>query len=172
MVEKFLDKSPDRDKENRALGFSLTNEEALANELAVEVTNAVVADFANNRVFSCVSRKLEEPDLIMKGEIRKFKGYYGYTKFGIISLCTIVPIVAWYFGAPIQKNETEMELVITIHNTKGELLGTYTGIYTKTKRASMYKNMSSAIFTLTNQSFSKAVAQIREQIEKDQNKFN
>lgn len=73
-VEKFKDLSPQEDTENPLFGLSVTNTEALSNSLDLEVTNAIVTDFAINGVFRQISRKVENPDLIIKGEIRKFTG--------------------------------------------------------------------------------------------------
>ncbi len=44
-VEKFIDNSPSKDRKNPVDGFSVTNNKALAGDLATQVTNAVVSDF-------------------------------------------------------------------------------------------------------------------------------
>jgi hypothetical protein len=170
-VEKFVDNTPAEEKKNPFAGFSVTNEEALANDLSTEVTNAIISDFHTNAVFEDISRRADHPDFIMKGEINKFKGTTRLTNYGIISMCTIVGIYTWWFGMPIRKNETDVELVISLYNSNNELIGKYSGTYQEKVRASIYKNKSLGVLTQTNKSFSQVVSDIRQQILKDINKY-
>jgi len=171
MVDKFKDNTPEKDRKNPFAGFSVTNEKALSNDLSIEVTNAVISDFSTNSLFKQISRRIENPDFVMKGEIRKFMGKSRMTTFGIISMCTYIGVLTWYFGVPIRANETEMELVVSIFNSKGELVGTYSGKYKDKELASMYKNTALALPSQTNKSFSNAVSQIRDQILNDISKY-
>ena len=47
----------------------------MAGDLAAEVTNAVLTDFNNNAVFETIRARVEDPDLIMRGTIRRFYGH-------------------------------------------------------------------------------------------------
>jgi hypothetical protein len=167
VIELFKDNTDIKVRKNPFAGASVTNEEAMANDLALEVTNAIVLDFSQNAVFNTVKRKMTNPDYIITGEINKFKGVTKLTNFGLISSCSIIGIYSWVLGIPVRKNETNIELVVTVWNTKGEKLGAYTGLYQDKQKFSMYKNSFLAIPSQTNKSFSTAVAQIREQITND-----
>ena len=171
MVERFIDNSPEKDKNNPFGGFSVTNKDALVSELALEVTNAIISDFSVNSVFKEISRRIENPDFVMKGEIKKFKGRSRMTTYAIVSMCTYVGILTWYFGTPIRANETEMELVISLYNSKSDLIGVYSGVFKDKTLASMYKEISQALPSQTNRSFSSAVSIIRDQIMNDIAKY-
>ena len=76
-VESFVDHSPATDKDRRIGGVSATEPKTLAGDLATEVTNAVINDFLINGVFQEVGKSVDNPDLIVTGEIRKFYGKAG-----------------------------------------------------------------------------------------------
>ncbi len=199
MVEKFKDISPEEDRENPLAGLSATNEKALVNDLDMEVTNAVVSDFAINGVFNSISRRIENPDYIMKGEIKKFMGISelnGYAKFSyaallgssflpslfsekfnnsengyILMFVGWIPMVTWYFGVPIRDNEAEVEITISLYDKSGNIAGTYIGKADDNISNSMYTNNAFAVPSQTNKVFSKAIAQIREQILADISKL-
>lgn len=170
-VEKFKDNSPVFDKKNPFLGYSVTDPDALSSELSTEISNAVIADFSINSVFKQVSRRVENSDFIMKGEINRFMGKSQMTDFGLISLFSYVGVITWYFGVPIRKNETDIQLKISMFDRNGVLINTYSGIYKDRVLNSMYKNTSLALPSQTNKSFSNAVAQIREQLLADIKKY-
>ncbi|PGH38526.1 MAG: hypothetical protein CRN43_14580, partial [Candidatus Nephrothrix sp. EaCA] len=108
------------------MGLSVTDYELWGCELDLEVTNAVIADFSANRLFKEAGRKVENPDFIIKGEIKKFCGKYQLNTFakassmmllaGAIVLAatrdpmvsvTFLPALAWYSGIPISTNAAE-----------------------------------------------------------------
>lgn len=185
-IEKFIDSSPISDRKNPFGGFSVTNTEALSNELDVEVTNAIVADFSTNGLFKQVSRRIDNPDYIIKGEIIKFSGkseINDFAKFtmglAVVSmimasikdnpnyLLGILPVYSWYLGVPISKNTASIEIEMKLYDKNNFLIGTYTGKTAETKSSSLYKNKSLAVPTLTNKAFSSVIMQIREQILND-----
>ena len=170
--KKFKDNTPEKDRNNPFAGFSVTNKEALSSELPIEVTNAIIADFSTNALFKEISRRIDNPDFVMKGQINKFVGKSRMTTFGIVSMFTYVGVISWYFGTPIRANETEMELIVSLYNSKEELIGTYTGKYKDKILSSMYKNTALALPSQTNKSFSNAISQIRDQILNDINKYD
>lgn len=170
-VEKFKDNSPVLDKKNPFLGYSVTDPDALSNELSIEVANAIIADFSTNSVFKQVSRRVENPDFVMKGEINKFMGKSKMTDFGLISLFTPFGVLTWYFGVPITKNEMDIQLKVSMFDRNGNLVNTYSGVYKEKILNSMYKNASLALPSQTNKSFSNAVSQIREQLLADIKKY-
>jgi hypothetical protein len=171
MIEKLKDSSLEKDNKNPFNGFSVTNKKAMANDLSIEVPNAIVSDFSTNAVFKQCSRRVENPDFTMKGEIKRFKGRNRMTKYGLISMFTYVGVLTWYFGLPVKVNETDMQLVVSIYDSKGELVGSYTGNFNDRQLSSIYKDKAAALITLTNKSFSKAIQQIRDQILKDISKY-
>jgi len=171
MVEKFKDNTPEKDRKSPFSWFSVTNQNALANSLSLEVTKQVIEDFSTNFVFKQVSRRIDNPDFIMKGVINKFVGKTRLTTYGIISLISIYGILTWYFGIPIQVNETEMELIVSLYDTKGELVGKYSGIYKDKDLTSIYNSNQLALPNKTNKSFSNSVQQIRDQILNDATKY-
>src|SRR5437870_5121493 len=74
-VDSFRDESPPRDKGRKVGGTSATEPGTMAGELGAEVTNAVLTDFNNNAVFETIRARVEDPDLIMRGTIRRFYGH-------------------------------------------------------------------------------------------------
>jgi hypothetical protein len=189
-VDKFVDSSPILDRENPFGGLSVTNKESLSNELDVEVTNAIVSDFATNGIFKQVSRKIDNPDYVLKGEIIRFLGKSEpneYAKFSIgLALASdilatatqnpaflfgIVPLFGFYLGVPITNNTAYIELIMKLYDRNNTLIGTYRGKAYEFLSTSMYKNKILAVPTLTNKTFSKAILQIREQIIDDISKI-
>ena len=189
-IDKFIDSSPVADRKNPFGGVSVTNKEALSNELDVEITNAIVSDFATNGLFKQVSRKIENPDYIIKGEIIKFSGKsemneFAKFSFGLaIASVILVPVVhnpaillgtaplySCYLGLPVSRNSADIEIILKLYNKDNTLIGTYSGKANEKMSTSMYKNKMLAVPTLTNKTFSSAVMQIREQILKDISKI-
>ncbi|HMG83608.1 MAG TPA: hypothetical protein VK559_11280 [Ferruginibacter sp.] len=94
------------------------------------------------------------------------------TNYGKISLFSYVGIVTWLFPVPLSVNKTDVELILSVYNNKGELIGKYSGQNDTTLRSNMYNNKQGAILAETDKSFSKAITQIRESILKDAAKYN
>lgn len=189
-VDKFTDLSPEADRNNPFMGLSVTNPEAMSSNLDVEVANAVASDFATSGLFKYASRRVDNADFVIKGEIKRFYGKsqpntFGYisTAVGMVSLVVApaanqplillgtAPIFAWYFGVPIQKNTAEVEITLKVYDKGNNLVGTYTGRAVEKTSMSLYKNATMATPTLTNTVFSRVMQQIREQIIADSNKF-
>ena len=189
-IEKFKDISPIEDCEKPFCGLSVTSKESLSNDLDIEVTNAITTDFAINSVFKEISRRVETPDYIMKGEIIKFKGVSELSKLAKASLgiffvsdillsatgkpifligCT--PVLAWYFGLPVRINTSEIELKVYLYDLNGILIGTYSGKSKIKSSSSMYNYNTLAVPSQTNKAFSEAVNKIREQILNDISKL-
>jgi hypothetical protein len=78
-MQDFLDASPPADKRHELLGSSATEPGTLAGDLATEVTNAVFTDFERNQLFTAIGKRLDAPDLIVTGSIRRFYGNAGPT---------------------------------------------------------------------------------------------
>lgn len=186
MVEKFTDLSPVADRKNPFGGVSVTNDGALTGGLDLEITNAIVSDFAVNGVFSQISRKIDNPDYIMKGEIIKFSGkseMNEYAKFafaaGIVSVIAapvlqnsliyfgVVPLYSCYLGIPVMRNSADIEIRIKLYDNNSNLLGTYRAKLYQDEMTSIYKNKMMAVPTLTNKTFSNVVQQLRDQILED-----
>jgi hypothetical protein len=189
-IERLKDLSPIEDRVNPFMGTSVTNEGSLPGGLELEVTNEIISDFANNGVFSKIGRKIDNPDYIIKGEIRLFYGKSQVNTFfkvsWILAMATVIiapiveepavligaiPFLTCYLGVPVSKNTSEVEIELQIFNAESKLIGTYTGIGSEGISTNMYKNKALAIPSMTNQVFSKAVQQIRDQIIQDFEKF-
>ncbi len=171
LIEKFVDEVPDADRKNPFLGTSLTNKKALTNDLSIDVTNAVTTDFSNNAVFKTVSRKVDSPDYIIKGVIKRFNGQTKMTNFGTITALSYVGVCTWLFPISIMVNKTNVALELSIYDNKGQLIGTYAGQNGIVIRSNLYNNKQKAIVAETDKSFSSVVAQIREQILNDAPKY-
>lgn len=167
MVEKIVDNTPIEDRKNPFSGFSVTNEQSLINDLSIEVSNEIVSDFSNNAVFSKVSRSIKNPDYILEGEMTKFMGRTKLTTYGLISFITIIGVITWYFGLPVQKMEVEMDITLRLLDGNRNLIGTYSGTASGFDRVSMYNNIALKTPNQTNKEFSNVIANIREQIIKD-----
>jgi hypothetical protein len=185
-VEKFTDKSPAEDTKNPFMGSSITNLESLSSNLDLEVTNAIISDFNTNAVFKQAGRRIEEPDYILKGTIKRFYGKTGINNYGkvsfVMALATLIvlpavddpvaavgfiPLMLWYTGIPISNNSSNIEIELALYNKNGELVNTYAAkAYIKTS-TNLYKNKSLALPTLTNRVFSDVVMRLRTQILND-----
>jgi hypothetical protein len=190
-VEKFTDSSPSGDREDPFSGASITNEDALVAALNLEVTNAIISDFSTNALFSSISRRVENPDYIMKGEIKKFKGHTGMNTYAKIAfalslggsligsltlspeviLVAQIPLVLSYFGIPISLNESEIEITISLYDKNNNLIKTYSARATEENHESMYVQQALALPSQTNRTFSAVVKQLREQILVDIKKY-
>ena len=169
-LETFADQTPQSDKERKVFGVSATEPGTLAGELVNEVTDAVLTDFNNNQVFETVKKRFEnEPDLIMKGTIRRFYGKVGPTTLMWIT----IPIdIIWFFGLPIQGDEGSVDLEVSIQRPNGTVLGTYRGQSQFSASYSMYTNPILGIGTKLNKAFSECIQQIRDQILNDEKKLS
>lgn len=136
-----------------------------------------------------VSKRTENPDLIIKGEINKFYGKSEMNNFGKISgrisvLSTILaplteeetfyygglPFLTWFLGVPISKNTVEIEITLKTYNN--QLLGTYTGKGQKRIESNIYTNGVLAVLSMTNKVFSEIIKTLRNQILNDIDKYN
>ena len=160
-VNTFVDKSPFTDKEKLFGGLSITDPNTLVGQLSTEVTNAVVNDFSINGVFKRIAKRIDEPDLIISGEIYRF---YGKSKINTLGWVTLPINLVWYLGLPIYSFDGEVVIVVKIHNVSGDLLGEYTGKAMFSEKKSIYSNQMLALPTKVNRIFSQAILQIRDQI--------
>ena len=167
-VDNFVDKSPFTDKEKVIFGISLTDENTLVGNLTTGVTNAVVNDFSMNGVFKRVGKKIDEPDLIIKGEIYRF---YGKSKLTSLGWLTIPINIIWFLGLPIYSFDGEVTIIVSIYSVNGDLLGNYTGKASFSEGKSIYNNQMFALPTKVNRIFNQSISQIRDQIIADAHKF-
>ena len=183
-VERFVDRRVNPSRQRAA-----TNRDCLINSLDLEVTNAVVEDFSKNKVFENVGRHIDNPDLILKGEIQRFvgaEGMSGYAKFSMVSYLSgvglvlagfpvgaflTIPVYGIPFGIPTKVDYSTIELRISIYNAENELLGAYTGSATTKKASGIYTNNFAVLPSMTNRMFSEVVQQIRDQIADDPKLF-
>jgi hypothetical protein len=169
-LETFIDQSPQDDKGSKAFGMSACEPGTLEGELAADVTDAVLTDFNNNQVFENVKKRFEnEPDLVIKGTIHRFYGKFGPTP---VMWITIPIYTIWLFGVPIMGDDGLVDLEISIERPDGTVLGTYRGQSKFSKGYNMYQNAALALPTRLNKAFSESIAQIREQILRDEGKLS
>lgn len=168
-VENLVDKISQEQKAKPVSGYSVTDSESLAGDLSSEVTNAIIEDFNSNAVFSKISKKEDQPDLILKGEIVSFEGKFRPTT----AMWITIPIdLIWFLGVPVFKDIVNVEIKLSIYNKSGMLIGEYSGKSSDTKLYTIYKNAALGLPAKTNKYFSEAIKQIREKILLDINKFN
>ncbi len=167
-VETFVDRSPSEDKSKRAGGSSATEPDSLAGDLGTEVTNAVIADFLANGVFTEVGKHIQHPDAVMTGQIKRFYGRAGLNAAGWITL-PINPI--WFLGIPMQSSEGEVDLEVSIRRPDGAVLGTYSGRAQFSDWYTMYNPSIHGVGTALNKAFTQAMQQIRDQIIADKGKL-
>lgn len=169
-LETFADASPQSDKSHVLSGFSTCEPGTLEGELASDVTDAVLTDFNNNQVFQNLKKRYDtQPDFIMKGTIHRFYGKYGTTP---VFWLTIPIDTIWLFGVPIMSDDIMVDLEISIEKPNGTVVGTYRGQASSGKWYNIYQNVQFALPTRTNKAFSEAVAQIREELLKEEEKFS
>ena len=166
-VNKFKDNSDPKHRNNPFLGMSATNEQSMANDLDLELTNAITKDLHTNGVFDNVKRRLEDPDLIISGEIRTFQAQYMLTDYGYISFVTILPILTWYFGVPVNKNLVVLAIDFTVSDANGNLIKKYSKSYYEVDRSSMYKNIFLSLPSTTNKGLGAIVEEFREDLLRD-----
>lgn len=168
-VKNLVDKTTSEEKKKPVSGYSVTDSKSLAGDLSIEITNAIIADFNTNGVFSKISKTVDNPDFILKGEIIKFKGkYFPNTLFWI----TLPIDIIWFFGVPIYKDEIDIEIKLSIYKNSGELIGEYYGKSSSTKSYTIYKNGALGLPAKTNRLFSDVIKQIRKEIIQDSEKLN
>jgi len=86
-VEPFVDESPAED-DNRnitGVGFPPTIEPWNTRYLARQVTEAVINDFSINGVFQEVGQSVDNPDIIVRGEIHRFHGEARLNTLGLLT---------------------------------------------------------------------------------------
>jgi hypothetical protein len=167
-VETFVDRSPSEDKTKRAGGSSATEPDSLTGDLGTEVTNAVIADFLANGVFTEVGKHIQHPDAVMTGQIKRFYGRAGLNGVGWITL-PINPI--WFLGVPMQSSEGEVDLEVSIRRPDGTLLGTYSGRSQFSDWYTMYNQSIHGVGTALNKAFTQAMQQIRDRMIADKDRF-
>jgi hypothetical protein len=168
-LETFVDQSPQSDKEGEFSGFSACEPGTLEGDLATDVTEAILTDFNNNQVFESIKMRFEtEPDLIMKGTIHRYYGKFGPTA----AMWITIPIdIIWFLGIPVESDDGEVDLEVSIQRPDGTVLGIYHGQSSLSGSYSIYYNAALGLPTRLNEAFSESVAQIRDQILKDARKL-
>lgn len=164
-VEILVDKTPEEDKDSKVGGVSATAPGTLAGELGFEVTDAILVDFNNNQVFQEIKKRIENPDLIIKGSINRFYGKAGINELGWITL----PIdIIWLLGLPIQTEEGMVDITVSVSKPNGTLVAEYNGKSEYTDTYSMYNNVTLNVPSKLNKSFSVAIKQIRDKMMEDE----
>jgi hypothetical protein len=166
LVEELIDETPKGDHERRFSGVSATESGKIAGTLSTLVTNALVDDLQRNKVFSEVTKRSKDPDLVLSGVIRRFYGKSGILWFTI----PIDPL--WFIGLPCCSDSGEVNLLITLSTPDGKAIGRYEassefgGVYT------LYNNRQFAIGTYLNRAFGEVVREIRDKILRDKAKLD
>jgi len=190
-IDRFKDASPAEDKKIRFMkGLSITHKKLLDDELDLQVTNAVVSDFSTGGLFKEAGREVENPDFIIKGEIKKFYGKSRTNAFAKISIIIGVagfaflatnwklfflaemPSLSLHFGVPMSRNTSEIVIEMRLYDNHNRLINTYTGRATASRPATIYHSTMLDVSNITNRTFSKAIMQIREQILADADKLD
>ena len=106
-------------------------------------------------------KRIDAPDLILKGNINRFYGKAGINELGWI---TIPLDILWFFGLPIQTDEGMVDITMQLSKADGTLVGEYNGKYEYLETFSMYNNPVLNVPSRLNKAFSEAIKQIREKI--------
>ncbi len=166
-IETFVDVSPIKDRDKRLFGTSATEPNTLDGDLADEITNAIEKDFEANRLFISVDHNVENPDVIIKGTIKRFYGKSGLNPLGgTIAVGSVYPPVGLLLllGIPVQTVEGEVDIELVLLKPDGTPMGTYSGHSKFYNWYSIYNQRMFAIGTRLNQAFGEAIGKIREQI--------
>ncbi|OGL49503.1 MAG: hypothetical protein A3C43_03135 [Candidatus Schekmanbacteria bacterium RIFCSPHIGHO2_02_FULL_38_11] len=167
-IEEFIDETPQGDHSKKIGGTSCTSADTLEGSLTVGITNAVMKAFYESQVFDIITRRIDNPDLILRGKIHRF---YGKAGPNALFWCTIPIDPIWLFGVPVLSNEGEVDIEISLFSPKRELISSYrqmtefSGLYT------MYNNPTFGIGTQLNNAFNKVISEIRDKILLDKNKL-
>lgn len=165
-IETLVDKSPEEDKSDAIMGGSATAVGTLSGELGAEVTDSLIADFNSNQVFEVIKKRMDDPDIILKGTINRFQGKAGFNALGVI---TIPVNLIWLFGLPVGIEEGFVDLTLEAYRTDGTLLGKYNGKSSYEENYNIYSNKILNISSRTNKCFSDVVRQIRDAMLADEN---
>ena len=115
-LSKFVDQTPSDDRGTKLLGVSVAEPNTLEGDLATGVTNAVLSDFRDNRVFDVIEKNLDDADFVIKGKIQRFSGKGGPNALFWITW----PIsLIWYFGLPIHSVDAEVQLEMAVVRPDG-----------------------------------------------------
>ena len=168
LIQKFTDESPPEDKDSKVGGVSVAEPGTIEGDLATGVTNEILSDFRDNRVFLDVGKSLDNPDIVIKGRILRFYGKGGINAIGWF---TILLSPLWYLGLPIQTVEEEVSIEISLWQQDGSQIGTYKGYVQDSEDFSMYTQVALSAPSRTNNAFGRAIRQIRDQMLKDEEKI-
>lgn len=169
LIQKFTDESPADDKDTKFSGVSVAEPGTLEGDLATGVTNAILSDFRDNRVFLDVGKSLDNHDVVIKGRILRFYGKGGINGLGWFTILLSFPL--WYFGLPIQTVEEEVSIEISLWQPDGSQIATYKGYVQDSEDFSMYTQVALSAPSRTNNAFGRAVRQIRDLMLKDEEKI-
>lgn len=175
-VEEFKMLIPDRDssgviiitRKNKHASSLIPFKTNFTKVLSTEVTDAIIKDFERNKLFGEIGRNVENPDLILKGEINEFQGKMEFNRFAKISAATIIGIFTWFLGMDVGKIQMDMNITMYVYSKNEDLLGTYNGYLNKIEEQSVYSPNNDKngkdLSAKTNLAFSQAILDIRKQL--------
>jgi hypothetical protein len=167
-MSKFVDQTPSDDRSSKIGGVSVAEAGTIEGDLATGVTNAILSDFRDNRVFDVIEKNLDNADLIMKGSIKRFSGKGGMNALGWFT----IPIdIIWLFGLPIQTVESDVQIEMAVLRPDGTEISKYTGSSQYSEWFTIYSNVPLSTPKHTNDTFAKVVKQIRQQLIADESKL-
>jgi hypothetical protein len=167
-ISKFVDQTPSEDRDSKVFGVSFTEPGTLEVDLATGVTNAILSDFRDNRVFDVIEKNLDNADLIIKGRIQRFSGKGWINALGWLTL----PInFIWLLGLPVQSVDADVQIEMVVVRPDGTEAGSYTGRSQFSELFSLYTQRHLATPRYTNTAFAKAVDQIRQKLLADESKL-
>ena len=188
-MEKLVNKCPATDSIDPSMGLAITSRKYMPSDLDLALTHEIMNDFNNNALFSHISKRTDNPDLYIRGEINGFYGKSGMTTFGRVSYYLAMgsviavaatnqplfflgcaPFYSAFLGVPLGYNESGISITLRIYDKDNKLLGTYTATEKVYESQSIYENQM-ALSNLTNQTLTKVMQQIRDKILADEGKF-
>jgi hypothetical protein len=168
-MSKFVDQTPSDDRDSKIGGLSVAEPGAIEGDLATGVTNAILSDFRDNRVFEVIEENLDNPDFIINGRILRFFGKGGPNTLGWFVLALSGPLL--YVVLPTQSVDTAVEIEMVIVRPDGTEVGRYTGKSQYSEPFSTYTDMVSSTPKHTNDTFAEVTKQIRQQLLADESKL-
>jgi hypothetical protein len=169
-IQTFVDVSPIKDKSKIAFGTSATEPDFLDGNLAEEITNAIMNDFETNRLFISVDHNTENPDVIIKGTIKRFHGTSELNPLGAMTYSYPLMLL-WFVGLPSETAKGEIDLELTLFKLDGTQIGIYMAHSEFYKWLTVYNYWHFNERTSLNRAFNEVVEKIREQILADEDKI-
>jgi hypothetical protein len=172
-VEPFADLSPAEGK----MWDAITSDTPRVVEpwstmyLTRHITDAVVSDFSANNVFQEVGQNVNDPDIVIKGEVNGFRGKTKRNTLGWLTFPVEAMAPVSLLGIPVTASVGSVNITLKVYRRDGTLIGAYNGEGKFAESHSVYGGTSSAMRDRLDRAFTEAIEKIRTQLIADEQKF-